>query len=190
MILLVLSYLLNFVAAIAIPATPPLPSLQSLTAGSTFNVPGSDVRVTLTAKSGITLHPQRIEIMMADAIYALGNSEADAGGSHIAVNKPETHFQEHGLRISVTDLTYGIPNPEANEGMMKWGELRAIYQGVRAHMKDLENLECDIRAWRMKTEGRPRRERKIKDLAEGTFGAAALAGDLGLDSFRIGNSTE
>ncbi len=156
---------------------------------STFNIPGSDVRVTLVAKTGFVLHPQRIVNMMAQALHALGNSEAAAGGSLVAVDKPETHFVQYGLRLSVTDLTYGIPNPEANGEMMKWGELRAIYQGFRAHMVDLDNLECRIYAKRMETSGFPRRERSIKTLAEGALEAADRVGEVNPDSFRIGNST-
>lgn len=62
---------------------------------------------------------------------------------------------------------------------MKWGELRAIYQGVGAHMKDIGNEECSIEAWRMETSGFPRRGRRIKHLASGTLKAANPAVEVG-----------
>lgn len=103
---------------------------------------------------------------MRDGLYALGNSERDAGGPHKDVNVPLTHFSDYGIQITVWDKTLG-PGFEADGGKMKWGELRAIYQGVLAHAKDVGDTELKIEAWRMKTSGFPRRERKIKHLASG-----------------------
>ncbi|KAI4223162.1 MAG: hypothetical protein L6R36_005633 [Xanthoria steineri] len=187
----IFSYLLGLVAAIAIPATAPPYLPQSLTAGGfpnpwpftrrvTYDVPGSDVRLTLTSNTGSrVINPERISILISTGLHALGNSEDDAGGPFKDVNQPQTRWTEVGIRITVDDKTLDLPNPEADGGRMKWGELRAIYQGTGAHMKDIGNEECKIEAWRVATSGYPRRERRIKLLASGTLKAAPTAARIG-----------
>ncbi|CAO1604291.1 MAG: hypothetical protein LQ349_001069 [Xanthoria aureola] len=187
----ILSYLLGLGAVIAIPATAPPYPPQSLTAGGvpnpwpftrrvTYDVPGSDVRLTLTTNTGsLVINPERISILISTGLHALGNSEDDAGGPFKDVNQPQTRWTEVGIRITVDDKTLDLPNPEADGGRMKWGELRAIYQGTGAHMKNIGNEECKIEAWRMATSGYPRRERRIKFLASGTLKAAPTAARIG-----------
>ncbi|KAL9628274.1 MAG: hypothetical protein Q9204_005988 [Flavoplaca sp. TL-2023a] len=87
---------------------------------------------------------------MQHGLYALTNSERDAGGPHKDVNLPVTHFSDYGIQINVEDKTLG-PGSEADGGKMKWGELRAIYQGVWSHAKEVGNTEFKIEAWRLKT---------------------------------------
>ncbi|KAL8757378.1 MAG: hypothetical protein Q9199_002255 [Rusavskia elegans] len=198
LVLLILPYLMSLVAAKTIPVTPPPNPPQSLTAGGvpnpwpftksvTYNIPGSDVRLTLKSSNGLVINPERIAWLISSGLHALGNSEDDAGGPFKDVNQSETRWTEVGIRITVDDKTLDLPNPEANGGRMKWGELRAIYQGVGAHMKDIGNEECSIEAWRMETSGFPRRGRRIKHLASGSLKAAHPAVEVGSS---LGNGTQ
>ncbi|KAL8879819.1 MAG: hypothetical protein Q9192_008153 [Flavoplaca navasiana] len=187
LVFIALLFLSNLVATIPIGRPPSLP--QSLAADeipnpwpftktSTHNIPGSDVRLTLTSNlNSRTIHPERIDYLMQYGLYALGNSERDAGGPHMDVNLPVTHFSDYGIQINVEDKTLG-PGSEADGGKMKWGELRAIYQGVWSHAKDVGNTELKIEAWRMKTRGFPRIERKIKHLASGKLSVNPSTGQV------------
>ncbi|KAL8673285.1 MAG: hypothetical protein Q9168_002283 [Polycauliona sp. 1 TL-2023] len=182
---LVLSYILSLVASAVIPAaTLSLAAPQSLslteralsfppfTKSVTYNIPNSDVRLTLTSFfNGMIVNPERVRLLISHGLYALANSERDAGGSHKTVGWPAIDFKDFGLAISVIDETLRTPGKEGDGGKMQWGELRAIYQGVGAHFRDMENQEFKIDAWRMKTGGFPRMGRRIKHLATGTLRA-------------------
>ncbi|KAL8913028.1 MAG: hypothetical protein Q9171_002096 [Xanthocarpia ochracea] len=201
LVLVALSWILSLVASTAIPAAPPPSSpgrYQSLTAGGvpnpfpfslsvTFDVPGSDVRVTLTSKGGAkNIHPERIEYFIQTALDALERSAAEAGGLMKPLGAPLIRWEWGALLMLVDNLTWQDPNPESAGGPFLWQELRAVLAGIRVYMKRIEYEECKIAIWRTDTGGFPKRLRKIKNLGSGTLYAADSTEDLGLP---MGNRT-
>ncbi|KAL8993108.1 MAG: hypothetical protein Q9169_006599 [Polycauliona sp. 2 TL-2023] len=196
LLLVLLSYLLSLVSTTAIPATPP-PTPQSLTPSRplnawpfthsiTFDVPNSDVRVTLKTFFGRRIiHPERIQFFFGAALDAVANDERRAG-THTPVNLPESLYRDFGLVMNIVDHTVAARDPDAHGGKMQWGELRAIYQGVWAHMGQMENEQVKIEAWRMETKGRPRYQRKVKHLGSGAFQAVTPGLEMEL---KFGNGT-
>ncbi|KAL8861814.1 MAG: hypothetical protein Q9178_001683 [Gyalolechia marmorata] len=201
LVLGVLSCILSLVASTAIPAAPPESSpdrFQSLTAGGvpnpfpfslsvTFDVPGSNVRVTLTSKRGaLNIHPERFEYFIQTALDALERSAAESGGLMRPLGAPLIRWELVALLMLVDNLTWQDPNPGSAGGPFLWQELRAVLVGIRVYMKRIEYEECKIAIWRTATGGFPKRLRKVKHLGSGTLYAADGTGDLGLP---MGNQT-
>ena len=147
----------------------------------TFDVPGSNVRVTLTSKGGAkNIHPERLDYFIQTAIDALHRSAAEAGGLMKPLGAPLIRWEWGALLLLVDNLTFEDPNPESAGGPFRWQELNAVLLGIRVHMKKIEYEECKIAIWRTDTGGFPKRLRKIKHLGSGTLYAADGTEDLGL----------
>ncbi|KAL8765531.1 MAG: hypothetical protein Q9209_007439 [Squamulea sp. 1 TL-2023] len=128
------------------------------------------------------MHPTRIDAMMASALAAVANSAADAGGPTKPLNYSALHFSHVGLTIQVENLTVRDSDPESAGGQFRFEELRAVFQGVRANLRRLDNEESKIDIWRVGTGGFPRRERRVKHLGFGTVGVTPDALESGLAS--------
>ncbi|KAL8880312.1 MAG: hypothetical protein Q9198_002255 [Flavoplaca austrocitrina] len=97
------------------------------------------------------------------------NSADGAGGYLKDVGYPSTQWTMHEITINITDLTMQDRQPESAGGRMKWGELKAVYQGIGAYIKELEYDELKIDFWRVAIGGFPKRLRRVKHLGYGSL---------------------
>ncbi|KAL8786283.1 MAG: hypothetical protein Q9213_002878 [Squamulea squamosa] len=116
------------------------------------------------------MHPTRIDYLMAAGLAAIANSAADAGGPTKPLNYSAIHYTDAGLTIEVENLTIHDSAPESAGGPFRFEELRAVFQGVKAHLRKVDNEESKIDIWRVATSGFPKRERRVKHLGFGTVG--------------------
>ncbi|KAL8709867.1 MAG: hypothetical protein Q9220_005483 [cf. Caloplaca sp. 1 TL-2023] len=143
----------------------------------TFDVPGAQVRVKITAILGLAIEQERLSHFIISGLAALDNTARDAGGfSHPLTYSPIT-WTDVGLVLAITDLT--VSDASGTDGRFRFDELAAVYQGVRANLKKIDMEACKILVWR--TENTRVRRRVVKQLGKGDLRYVGRTIELGSD---------
>lgn len=127
------------------PIVPPNPSLPT----TTYNVPNTNIRITLRAQDGDsrTMHRRDIENLIGTGLVALDLLAARAGGPYANLDVPRIRWAISGLVIRVSDDTR--QHPELAGGPFRFDELKAVYEGARVALRRIDNLECIMAIWRV-----------------------------------------
>ncbi|KAI4257331.1 MAG: hypothetical protein LQ352_001681 [Teloschistes flavicans] len=127
------------------PIVPPNPSLPT----TTYNVPNTNIRITLRAQDldSRTMHRADIENLIGTGLVALDLLAARAGGPEANLNVPRIRWAISGLVIRVSDDTR--QSPEIAGGPFRFDELKAVYEGMRVALRRINDLECILAIWRV-----------------------------------------
>ncbi|KAI4088139.1 MAG: hypothetical protein LQ339_008774 [Xanthoria mediterranea] len=123
------------------------------------------VHITLEKFTGYLIPPGAIPAFISTAISSLDRTAAQECGptAPLGPDRKTIGFSNYGVTMSFNDIT--IHNPEVGGGRLRFGEVRAVYQGIGDVIQQLGYEECHTEAWRM-VNGRSQKF-KVKILMSG-----------------------
>lgn len=111
-------------------------------ASATYNVPDSNVRVTLKAFTPRIMDPSDLAELLVSATAHLDALATQAGGPKAWLRSPHYQWISEGLIINNYDMT--VHNPQPSGGPYRFDELKAVYTGVGAVAHKIGFRECTI----------------------------------------------
>ncbi|KAL8788927.1 MAG: hypothetical protein Q9213_001450 [Squamulea squamosa] len=144
---------------------------------ASYDVPGSYVRVKLTAQTfyASQMPPESVNTLIDTGQEALDHYAALAGSPSSALDRPRLSWHNVGLTILIHDGT--VRNPQPAGGPFRYDEMKHVFAGVQAIIGEIEYRECTIAVWRI---SRTRLiKRKVKFLGYGSLVRAVIEKELG-----------